>query len=676
MKKLITGLNCECCGQSMNDLWQLCPFCGTERSNLAGSRIYVPGGCVGEFSPSDIIHTVKLSNEGIFGEIWAGKLFQQDVVFKYPKLNISRDEHTRQWVTEALILSQCPSPYVVQYLGFCRVQRGDKDALVLAFERMDGDLESLLGTKTSSSNSTHVPLSERVGFCVDIAKGLAHLFARNVVHRDLKLENILYKKLRDGSYRIKIADFGLSTRLKRISKRCAMEEDPSSEEGGFAIPNSKTRKRRNPYGNLAASPPEVFAIANDVEECYGRSGDIYAFGICMWSLLSLKDVDDEEWGSYGKQPYDNFKQAVLKGGRPKLSRIPNVLNLRELVKSCWSFDPASVPLSAQPQRPLWADIIEKLEKIKVKCAHTFDLVELIDSTISGAEGREFWKKNFVEQDDVNWPDFIDRFFAFLGVEEEFPQDFHQSFCSFYNSMSCVDGYPVAITGWERNYYNLFLLFRMLSQTGRSFTSAAHSRRVHIQSLHNVVISMARFNLLIQWFRPTSFFADLTFFIRKHGKRFYHFETDAFKDLLFASNGEYVLQFDMVTPNSSAGSRARLGGGYLLSFKDCDGFYGSIVLKRDRNGKFVFKPPGYTGKPMDVDRPLTVQRRSLSRGLKICSSLDDVIEYLQDKGVLRKRSCETKANDRELQLRSQVHTNPGAKGLPVLGMWTRNFPWAE
>lgn len=35
-----------------------------------------------------------------------------------------------------------------------------------------------------------------------------------VVHRDLKLENILLKKHEDGRYEVKIADFGLSALIR------------------------------------------------------------------------------------------------------------------------------------------------------------------------------------------------------------------------------------------------------------------------------------------------------------------------------------------------------------------------------------------------------------------------------------------------------------------------------
>ena len=62
-----------------------------------------------------------------------------------------------------------------------------------------------------------------------ILSGLGHIHSRGVVHRDLKLENIMLDKTR---MRIAITDFGLSTRLRAgesLKTRCGTQEYAAPE---------------------------------------------------------------------------------------------------------------------------------------------------------------------------------------------------------------------------------------------------------------------------------------------------------------------------------------------------------------------------------------------------------------------------------------------------------------
>ena len=62
-----------------------------------------------------------------------------------------------------------------------------------------------------------VPLARARGVFVQILAGVAHMHARGIAHRDLKMENVLL----DGAGRVRIADFGLAIQVRsdRVGER-------------------------------------------------------------------------------------------------------------------------------------------------------------------------------------------------------------------------------------------------------------------------------------------------------------------------------------------------------------------------------------------------------------------------------------------------------------------------
>ncbi len=70
-----------------------------------------------------------------------------------------------------------------------------------------------LGSLHSFLRGQQVPVPELLPMCVHIARGMAYLHSKGIIHNDLAARNILMTKNDiegDGKYLMKVADFGLS----------------------------------------------------------------------------------------------------------------------------------------------------------------------------------------------------------------------------------------------------------------------------------------------------------------------------------------------------------------------------------------------------------------------------------------------------------------------------------
>jgi hypothetical protein len=144
---------------------------------------------------------------GNFGVIYDCKdVFGQDYVCKILKTNRPEEEVQADWAKETQFLFSLNHPNIVQlYDAFCF-----NNLYHMILERCTGSMRDYV--------ERHGPLpgADVVSVGGMILAGLHHIHCRNIIHRDLHVDNILYAPPRTAAQKlcIKISDFGISKLLR------------------------------------------------------------------------------------------------------------------------------------------------------------------------------------------------------------------------------------------------------------------------------------------------------------------------------------------------------------------------------------------------------------------------------------------------------------------------------
>ncbi|KAL2602495.1 hypothetical protein AAZV13_10G230100 [Glycine max] len=200
-------------------------------------------------------HTKELGDGG-FGTVYYGKLPDgREVAVK--RLYEHNWKRVEQFINEVKILTRLRHKNLVSLYG-C-TSRHSRELLLVYEYISNGTVACHLHGGLAKPGS--LPWSTRMKIAVETASALAYLHASDIIHRDVKTNNILL----DNNFCVKVADFGLSR----------------------DVPNDVTHVSTAPQGSPGYLDPEYY-------NCYQLTSksDVYSFGVVLIELISSKPAVD------------------------------------------------------------------------------------------------------------------------------------------------------------------------------------------------------------------------------------------------------------------------------------------------------------------------------------------------------------------------------------------------
>ncbi|CAJ1958119.1 unnamed protein product [Sphenostylis stenocarpa] len=281
-----------------------------------------------QFIKNDDLEELRELGSGTFGTVYHGKWRGSDVAIKRIKKSCfagrssEQERLTIEFWREADILSKLHHPNVVAFYGV--VQDGPGATLATVTEYMvDGSLRNVLLRK-----DRYLDRRKRLIIAMDAAFGMEYLHSKNIVHFDLKCDNLLVN-LKDPLRPIcKVGDFGLS-KIKRNTL----------VSGGVR-------------GTLPWMAPELLnGSSNKVSE----KVDVFSFGIVLWEILT------------GEEPYANMHYGAIIGGIVNNTLRPTIpsycdLEWKTLMEQCWAPNPTV--------RPSFTEIARRLRVMSAAAVQT------------------------------------------------------------------------------------------------------------------------------------------------------------------------------------------------------------------------------------------------------------------------------------------------------------------
>jgi tRNA A-37 threonylcarbamoyl transferase component Bud32 len=240
--------------------------------------------------PMKIYSDFKKIGQGASGSVYVAKNKKTKETVAIKRMDLNNQPKKDLIINEILVMRESKHPNIVNFIESYLV----RDELWVVMDYMDG------GSLTDVIDSNHMAEPQIASVMLESAKGLYHLHSKNIIHRDIKSDNILLGM--NGE--VKLTDFGFCARI--------------SEDRG---------KRSTMVGTPYWMAPEVVK-----QKDYGPKVDVWSLGIMAIEMIE------------GEPPYldeEPLKALYLiaTNGTPKLKRPDAITpDFRDFLARCLEVD--------------------------------------------------------------------------------------------------------------------------------------------------------------------------------------------------------------------------------------------------------------------------------------------------------------------------------------------------
>lgn len=266
--------------------------------------------------------------QGGMSVVWLAErsdgLMRCPVAVKLPHTGPGQDLLARRLLRESRILGVLEHPNIARLIDLgvadCRTP-------YLAMEYVQG--ESLL----VYADQRRLDLSQRLSLFDQVLRAVQHAHNQNVLHRDLKPDNVLVT----ASGNVKLLDFGIATLLAR----------GAGDDGGDAISrlSETTCAAGHRLTPCYASPEQWQSLP------LGPASDVYALGVIMFELLC------------GQRPHGQAMSSAARLEHAVLHQDPQAPSRREITPAAaLARDSTPRALAAALRGPLDAIVLRALAR--------------------------------------------------------------------------------------------------------------------------------------------------------------------------------------------------------------------------------------------------------------------------------------------------------------------------